>query len=439
MNTGEINSTNIESYDPTKIKVVVGLSNKIDSFVAAYLLKKQKYNVIGITVLTWNNSSEDDEEEEQATYDFGNDDKEKEEVKFNAPKCSIIDTKQIEKFCQWLDIPFYVADASASFERCIVDPAVEKRLEGRYFQSCINCHSFRVNTLYEKALKLGAHLIATGHYAKIHLHKSYNQHFIYKANDIKNDQSFILSGLNEEISNKLLLPLGDLLKEEVLKLSEVYLKAAFDDNEFLIESKKNIISKNEFGHCLSHDPNMISYINQNVTDEFWQPVSLINVSTELYEGDFAGKFCLQYGALKSNFTDDSISDKNRILGFSGDKAFSGVPKEFETDYFEVYKLHLANNISRLKPFSCFIKKESHEMISATMYFKSSDRAFIEVEEKNCFHPDEKIAIYDSDKKMGKIVANCYVVDRIKEFYVDKLSAFREEALDINDKEIYEGF
>ncbi len=438
MNTGDINSTNVGDFDPSKIKVVVGLSNKLDSFVTAYLLKKQKFNLIGITIQTWNVKKKDDDEEQDLDEELFSDDQATKEIVFSPPTCSIIDTTQIEKFCKWLDIPYYITDASNDFEREIVEKAVDRRIEGRFFQSCLRCHSFRVNTLFSKAQKLGAHLIATGHYAKIHLNKNFNQHFIYKANDLVNDQSFILANLGENILEKILLPLGNISKDEVYKLAKANLKSILSEDYFK-EIKSPSKKPNEFNHCLVNDPNMAAYVEQNTTHEFWSPIVLVRKESDLTEGDFPGRYCVNYGSLKSQYTSDRISDKNRILEFKEERAYFGLKSHFETKYFEVYNLKVLSNVSRLKPLRCFIKKDAYDLMPATMYFKSSDRALFEVENNACFHPDEKMAIYDSDSKMGKVIGYGHIVSRVEELYTDKLADFREEKLDLNDKEIYEGF
>jgi tRNA U34 2-thiouridine synthase MnmA/TrmU len=438
MNAGEITSSNVSSYDPTKIKVVVGLSNNIDSFITAFLLKKQRFNVIGITILSWNKNLEDEEIEEQEIFDPLNENTAEKDIEFHEPRCAIDDPANIEKFCQWLGVPFYLSDASSEFDREVLEASIERRLQGRYFQPCLKCHTFKIEVLFAKAQKLGAHLIATGHYAKLHLNKNYNKHYLYKANDLENDQSYILSGLREEVLSKLMLPLGDIKRQEVNKLARIHLKGKISVENIGSVKNKNI-RKNEFDHCLIGDVNMVNHIHQKVPKVFWKSVTLVSKTSEMIEGEFDGRFYLQYGALKSKIVEGRIIDRTRILQFKDQRAYSGTTDEFKTKYFEAHKLKIMYNVSRLKPINGYLKRENQELQHIIISFKSSNRALIEVDTAQCFHPDEKIVIYDSDSAMAKIIGEGYIASRVNNFFEDRLVDFREDNTEFTDKDIFEGF
>ena len=162
-------------------KVVVGISGGVDSSVAALLLKKQGYEVIGITFIF--------------TDDF--------------------DTKDASAVCEKMGIKHYIFDYRKEFKKTIIDRFINDYNSGITPNPCVLCNKeVKFNFLYQKMVELNCDYIATGHYAKIENGR------LYKSEDLNKDQTYFLSQLSKEKLNKLLLPLEGIKKEEVRKLAE---------------------------------------------------------------------------------------------------------------------------------------------------------------------------------------------------------------------------
>ena len=166
--------------------VGIGISGGVDSSVAAYLLKKQGYKVIGITMKLI-----DDE-------------------KSNA---SINDAKEI---CNILDIEHHVIDLQEEFKNIVINNFINAYKNATTPNPCVVCNKFfKFGLFFEKAKELGCNYIATGHYAKIKDGK------LYMADVLEKDQSYFLYGVSKNVLNHIIFPLqGYNNKEEIRKIAE---------------------------------------------------------------------------------------------------------------------------------------------------------------------------------------------------------------------------
>src|SRR3989338_4366964 len=134
------------SSTPHKDRVVVAMSGGVDSSVCALLLKRQGYEVVGMTIKTWTNDECRDEKSKGC--------------------CSLRDIDDARSVARKLDIPYYVMDLSADFQEKVIDYFVDEYLKGRTPNPCIECNNhLKFGVLAEKAKELGARYVATGHYA----------------------------------------------------------------------------------------------------------------------------------------------------------------------------------------------------------------------------------------------------------------------------------
>ena len=137
-------------------KVVIGMSGGVDSSVAAYLLQKQGYDVIGVTMQIWQ-----DEEEEAKSENGG--------------CCGLSAVDDARRVADALAIPYYVMNFKKEFQAEVIDYFIEEYLNGRTPNPCIACNRYvKWESLLKRSLDIGADYIATGHYARVMLLSSPN-------------------------------------------------------------------------------------------------------------------------------------------------------------------------------------------------------------------------------------------------------------------------
>ena len=182
-------------------KVVVGMSGGVDSSVAAYLLKKQGYEVIGVTMLMWDENREMN----------------REQMPQEAQNQGIRDAKAVAEI---LGIPHYVLDFKEEFQKNVVDYFVEEYLQGRTPNPCNICNRhIKWEALLTRCAEFGAEYVATGHYARI-VQLPNGRYTVKNAAAAKKDQTYALCNLTQEQLAHTLMPLGEYEKEEIRKMAE---------------------------------------------------------------------------------------------------------------------------------------------------------------------------------------------------------------------------
>ena len=192
-------------------KIVVGLSGGVDSSIALFLLKKQGWNVVGLSLKlpTWSSNKAKDK-------------------RFNSAK----------KICQKLKVPFYVLNVEKDFKNKVVDYFIKEFKTGNTPNPCIICNRYlKFSKLINFAKKKKIKYVATGHYALVRKFEAQNSKLetyqLLKAKDKVKDQSYYLSFLNQNQLKHIVFPLGEYTKKQVIKLAK---NKGFD---FLINQKQS--------------------------------------------------------------------------------------------------------------------------------------------------------------------------------------------------------
>lgn len=187
------------------ITAVVAMSGGVDSSVAAALLQKEGFNLIGITMKTW--GFEDFPEKDSGC-------------------CSLETIYNARNVCNQLSIPHYTFDFTERFNDTVIKNFIDEYMLGNTPNPCVLCNKvIKWGALLEKTEFLGAQYIATGHYAK--LKNENGRYFVSVSNDTNKDQTYALWQISQYALEKTKFPLGDFTKPEIRKIAaELNLKPA---------------------------------------------------------------------------------------------------------------------------------------------------------------------------------------------------------------------
>lgn len=173
------------------------MSGGIDSSLAAVMLHEEGYEVIGMTMKTWDYASSGGSKKETGC-------------------CSLDSINDARNIAVNLGFPHYILDIRAEFGDSVIDHFTGEYLEGRTPNPCVLCNThIKWDALLRRADKLDCESIATGHYAHIRQDTASGRYVISKGVDTGKDQSYVLWGVSQESLSRTILPLGHLRKSEI--------------------------------------------------------------------------------------------------------------------------------------------------------------------------------------------------------------------------------
>lgn len=175
--------------------VVVGMSGGVDSSVAAYLLKEQGYQVIGVTMHLFDNAEDNS-------------------------CCGVTGIEDARRVAAVLDIPFYVMNFKEVFQSSVMDYFAEEYQRGRTPNPCIACNRYvKWQALLEKSRGIGAQYLATGHYARVG-RLSNGRYAVMNSVTNTKDQTYALYNLTQEQLAHTLMPVGQYDKEQIREIAK---------------------------------------------------------------------------------------------------------------------------------------------------------------------------------------------------------------------------
>ena len=184
-----------------KGRILVAMSGGVDSSVAAVMLHEQGYEVIGLTMKTWDYASAGGSSKETGC-------------------CSLDSINDARALAVGYGFPHYILDIRNEFGDFVIDNFVDEYLAGRTPNPCVLCNThIKWEALLKRADKLDCEFIATGHYANIRLQDS-GRYVISKGKDENKDQSYVLWGVSQQNLARTQFPLGNFTKAEIRQMAK---------------------------------------------------------------------------------------------------------------------------------------------------------------------------------------------------------------------------
>lgn len=341
----------------------------MDSSVAAALLKKQGYDVIGIFMKLW--------AEDAASTDF---------VRENIC-CSLEAATAARMVAQKLDIPFYVVNFADEFKKTVVDNYIKEYDSGRTPNPCVICNrDIKGEILFKKMQDLGGDYLATGHYARLKFDgKNYH---LYRAKDDKKDQTYFLWTLSQKKLAKLLFPVGVYNKAQIRQLA----------TKFNLPTAQR---KESQGICFIPDRDICGFLRRYAT-KLTKPGDILDTQGHklgLHDGlinyTIGQRERLGLGGPKAYFVVKLDSKKNRLIVGNSNELYSRTLTASSLNWINPVKGKLGGRIRYGHPIeSCKISPKDEKSIEVV--FDQAQRAITS---------GQSIVFYSGEELLGGGIIN----------------------------------
>ncbi len=381
-------------------RVVVGLSGGVDSSVAAYLLQKEGYEVIGLFMRNWNDES----------------------VTISDECPWIEDSNDALQVAEKLDIPFQVIDFSKQYKNRIVNYMFSEYEKGRTPNPDVLCNrEIKFDIFLKKALELGADFVATGHYCRKDTIETKNgkTYRLLAGKDNNKDQSYFLCQVNQQQLTKALFPIGELKKDEVRKIAkEIGLNTAEKKDSqglcFIGKVKLPIFLQQQLkqkkGSVIEVPSSYPSYKYKDNELSTLCAAYQHNISCGKEVGIHNGAHYYTIGQRKGLniggtpeplFVIDTDTNKNIIYTGQGEQHPGLYRKGLFVPKKDIHNLRtdLCFQLNEVRKYSCRIRYRQ-SLTNATFHMKENGLYVIFDELQRGITPGQFIAWYDNDELIG---------------------------------------
>jgi tRNA-uridine 2-sulfurtransferase len=348
-----------------KKSVLLGLTGGKKSIVAAYLLLKQGYEVIGCSLLMG---------------DLGS-------------TCTLSEVGKAQEICKKLGIIHTTIDLRSEYKEKIILPLIGARLSGEDSNPCFYCNILKFESLLKKANDKNIDFIASGHMANLMDDPSGLK--LYQGKQEEYDQSFFLSGLRENLLERLILPLGKLSKDEIDKIA-----LSFGEEFGEVKNPKEL--------CIRDLRSIIPVIEKQVPPSLRMAGLIINEETGIPLGPHNGIYNFKLGIL-----DQDIYSNFSVVGFDTYKKNVLVRENFRfiQDRVEVIMFSSFLDIDLSGPLHCtFALGPKEQKLACTVFLGNNGHAVVKLE-KPIEGPIEKgrlVVFYDPIDGSSRLIATAFV-------------------------------
>ncbi|MBW1605427.1 tRNA 2-thiouridine(34) synthase MnmA [Lactobacillus sp. Sy-1] len=359
--------------DNSKIRVVVGMSGGVDSSVTAYVLKQQGYDVVGVFMKNWDDTDE------------------------NGVCTATEDYKDVAKVASQIGIPYYSVNFEKEYWDRVFTYFLEEYKKGRTPDPDVICNKeIKFKAFLDYALELGADYIATGHYAQLYRDEAGHNHLL-RATDSNKDQTYFLSQLSADQLDRVMFPLGGMIKPQVRKIAR--------EANLVVANKKDSV-----GICFIGEKNFKNFLGQYLPAT---PGKMMTFDGE-EKGNHDGLMYYTIGQRRGLGIGGDGKDNRPwfVVGKDLSKNILYVGKGYENehlyaDYLDASDAFWVNDISeRGSEFHCTAKFRYRQKDCGVTVKVSADHKKIRVifdDPARAVTPGQAVVLYDGKECLGSAI------------------------------------
>ncbi|RNF40975.1 tRNA 2-thiouridine(34) synthase MnmA [Planococcus salinus] len=349
---------------PHETRVVVGMSGGVDSSVAAYLLKQQGYDVIGIFMKNWDDTDE------------------------NGVCTATEDYEDVIRVCNQIGIPYYAVNFEKQYWDKVFTYFLDEYKAGRTPNPDVMCNKeIKFKAFLEHALSLGADYLATGHYAQVE-HSEDGETKMLRGKDTNKDQTYFLNQLNQEQLSKVMFPIGHMDKK---KVREIALEAGL----------ATAAKKDSTGICFIGERNFKEFLGQYLPA---QPGSMETMDG-VKKGSHDGLMYYTIGQ-RQGLGIGGAGDPWFVIGKDLEKNILYVGQNFHhealySDSLSAVNLSFTSDTPPTGPLECTAKfRYRQEDVNVTVEFEGDEAIVTFKEPVRAITPGQAVVFYDGEECLG---------------------------------------